>query len=140
MADVILIGASVRALADSAGRAGLNPICVDLFRDADLLARHPDSLICPFEQYPEGFWPALQSLPPLPVIYSGGLENYSSLVDLISTRHEIRGNAGSVLRRVRDPFLLNRYLLVNESNHQQAGELGRHRVTINRMTIIFSKN
>lgn len=35
-ADIILAGASVRSLAQSAVEAGLRPICIDLFCDADL--------------------------------------------------------------------------------------------------------
>ena len=41
--DVILAGASVRSLAESAVRNGLRPVCVDMFGDEDLcrlLQRH----------------------------------------------------------------------------------------------------
>ncbi|WP_020468389.1 ATP-grasp domain-containing protein [Zavarzinella formosa] len=110
MADVILIGASVRALADSARRAGMSPLCVDLFRDADLLAQHPDAILCPINQYPWGFVPILETLPPLPVIYTGGLENYPDVIEKIVERHQIWGNLPEVLRRVRDPFLVCEYI------------------------------
>ena len=102
MADVILIGASVRALATSARRAGLSPLCVDLFRDADLLAHHPDAIRCPIDEYPRGFVPILEELPPLPVIYTGGLENYPEVIGKIGRRHSICGNTPRVLRHVRN--------------------------------------
>lgn len=102
--DVILIGASVRAMAGSVSRAGLRPLCVDLFGDADLLTRHPDSLRCSIETYPFGFGEILRELPPLPVIYSGGLENYPELIAEIEKRHRVLGNSSEVLRRIRDPF------------------------------------
>ena len=110
MADVILIGASVRALAFSARRAGYSPLCVDLFRDADLLADFPDSLICPFSEYPHGFLEILQSLPASPLIYSGGFENHPDLIGQIARRHQILGNSADVLRRVRDPFAVHAFL------------------------------
>ncbi len=115
MADVILIGASVRALATSARRAGDDPLCVDLFRDADLVAHHPDAIHCPLDQYPHGFPAILETLPPLPVIYGGGFENYPDVIEAISRRHHLWGNPAGVLRRVRDPFVLaDRYAQCHE--------------------------
>ena len=39
--DLVIIGASARAAAFSAHRAGMRPWCVDLFGDADLARRFP---------------------------------------------------------------------------------------------------
>ena len=108
MADVILIGASVRALAASARRAGLSPLCVDLFRDVDLLSHHPDAILCPVGEYPRGFVPILEKLPPLPVIYAGGLENYPDVIERLGERHSIWGNSPRVLRHVRNPGRVRR--------------------------------
>ena len=49
--NLLIFGASVRAAAFSALRAGLQPWCADLFADADLRAR------CPTIQVPPGLYP-----------------------------------------------------------------------------------
>ena len=102
--DVIVLGASARAAAFSAHRAGLRPWCVDLFADADLSRRFPTRKV-PFEDYPHGLLRALRDAPQGPVIYTGGLENYPALIAQID--RPLWGNPPSVLRRVRSPFLLN---------------------------------
>lgn len=101
-ADVILIGASVRALSSAARIAGLKPICVDLFRDADLAAHHPDALICPWQQYPHGFIQICAQLPALPIIYTGGFENYPDVIAELNKRHVVWGNTPDVLQQVRE--------------------------------------
>ena len=52
--SLLIFGASVRAAAFSALRAGLQPWCADLFADADLRARCP-TIRVPAEVYPDGF-------------------------------------------------------------------------------------
>src|SRR5437879_3212295 len=98
--QVIIVGASVRAAAYSATRAGLEPYAIDLFADRDLTA------ICPavsIERYPYDFLPQLAAAPRAPWIYTGGLENYPSLVDKLAAIRPLMGNSGCVLRAVRDP-------------------------------------
>jgi predicted ATP-grasp superfamily ATP-dependent carboligase len=101
--NLIIIGASTRAAAFSAHRAGLRPWCVDLFADADLARRFPVRKI-PLQAYPEGFLAALGDAPDGPVLYTGGLENYPDLLARID--RPLWGNSPDVLRRVRDPYLL----------------------------------
>lgn len=108
-ADVLLIGASVRAAAQSARRAGLRPWCADLFADADLQAIAP-TVALPGNCYPQGFLELLRTAPAGPVIYTGGLENHPDLIDAIAAERPLWGNPGPVLRRVRDPFLLQSVL------------------------------
>jgi len=98
---VIILGASTRAAAFSALRAGLRPWCIDLFADADLQSR------CPVERlrgrYPQGFLDAIDHAPQAPWIYTGGLENWPKLVAQLSERRPLWGNSAEVLRRVRQP-------------------------------------
>ena len=105
-ADVICAGASARSLAFSCLRAGLRPVTCDLFYDSDLAARCPGIRIAT-DTWPEGILDALEQLPPLPVIYSGGLENHPDLISRIENRHEILGNGSAVLARALDPSALN---------------------------------
>ncbi len=105
-ADVICAGASARSLAFSCLRAGLRPVTCDLFYDTDLAARCPGTRIAA-DTWPEGILGALEQLPLLPVIYSGGLENHPDLISRIENRHEILGNGSAVLARALDPSALN---------------------------------
>jgi predicted ATP-grasp superfamily ATP-dependent carboligase len=123
-ADVICAGASARSLAFSCLRAGLRPVTCDLFYDSDLAARCPGTRIAA-DTWPEGLLGALEQLPLLPVIYSGGLENHPDLISRIESRHEILGNASAVLARALDPFALNGCLAragLTVAEIRQAGE------------------
>src|SRR5437763_10103190 len=106
---VILIGASVRAAAGSALRAGRRPWCADLFADADLKRLGPARRIA-MSVYPRGFVRALAEAPPGPWLYTGGLENHPRLVDRLARTRPLWGNGATVLERVRDPELLARRL------------------------------
>ena len=80
MSRVLIVGASARAAAASALRAGLDPWCADLFADADLRALVPDSIRCPAGQYPSALTELLRDAPAGPLMYTGGLENHPNLV------------------------------------------------------------
>jgi len=101
----VLVGASVRAAAFSAMRAGLEPWCADLFADADLQARCP-VLAVPASRYPHGLVDALAAWPPGPWMYTGALENRPHLVDRLSRKRALWGNGAAVLRKVRSPYRL----------------------------------
>jgi predicted ATP-grasp superfamily ATP-dependent carboligase len=104
---LILIGASVRAAAQSAVRAGFSPWCVDHFADADL------TLACPARsvaRYPHDLPAALRDAPPGPWMYTGALENHPEIIAEIAAKRELWGNPPEVLRRVRDPLLLSETL------------------------------
>lgn len=103
---LLILGASTRAAAWSAWRAGYQPVCVDLFLDEDLRAV---AEVLPLESYPDGFYPAVKHLPPTPWIYTGGLENFPDIVEQISTIHPLCGNGSEILRLVRDPFWLESF-------------------------------
>ena len=103
--NLIIVGASARAAAFSALRAGLRPWCADLFADADLRARCLVTAV-PLERFPLSAAQLLRQAPPGPFLYTGGLENRSRLVAAIARRHTLWGNTPDVLRAVRDPLRL----------------------------------
>lgn len=101
--DLLILGASTRAAAFSALRAGLHPFCGDLFADRDLEARCPVAAV-PGKCYPEGLMDVARQAPPGPWIYTGGLENRPEIVERISLSRDLWGNPPEVLRRARDPY------------------------------------
>ena len=101
--DLIIVGASARAAAFSALRAGLKPYAIDLFADSDLCAACEAVRI---DRYPAEFASALAKAPTAPWIYTGGLENYPRLVTHMAAIRPLCGNPADVLRQVRDPELL----------------------------------
>ena len=86
---IVIVGASARAAAFSALRAGLAPWCADLFADADLAARCP-AVAVPFDQYPHGFLKIVRQAPPGPWLFTGGLENHPKLIDRIACDRPVR--------------------------------------------------
>jgi len=101
--DLIIIGASARAAALSARRAGMRPWCADLFADRDLRRLAPVRRVA---DYPHGLLAALADAPQAPLLYTGGLENWPDL--LAQVGRPLWGNGPDILRRVRSPFLLAR--------------------------------
>jgi predicted ATP-grasp superfamily ATP-dependent carboligase len=106
---LIITGASTRAAAFSALRAGFRPWCADLFADADLRRRCPVSAV-PGRQYPHGLPAVLRAAPPGPWMFTGGLENHPDVVAAVSRDRPIWGNSAEVLRFVRDPVEVARVL------------------------------
>lgn len=104
---LLLLGASVRAAAQSAARLGLTPICGDLFGDADL----PDVAIGQVARsFPGDLIRIAAEAPAAPWLYTGGLENHPRVVATISQTRQLYGNPANILRRVRNPFELERVL------------------------------
>ncbi len=100
---VLILGASTRAAAFSAWRAGYEPVCVDQFADADLQAIaevHPvDSL----SVASTSFLSAIQSQPDLPILYAGGMENHPKLLRMLEADRTLWGASGEAIQRVRHP-------------------------------------
>jgi predicted ATP-grasp superfamily ATP-dependent carboligase len=97
---LVILGASARAAAFSAMRAGIPTFCADLFADADLVRRSPAIRV---DDYPAGLAAAADRAPPGHWMYTGALENYPHLVDRIAAGRSLLGNAGAELKAVRDP-------------------------------------
>jgi uncharacterized protein len=106
MASLLIVGASARAAAASARRAGFEPWCADLFADADLRAMVPSASRCPADRYPHGLVELLASAPMAPWIYTGGLENHPKLIRKMAALRPLWGNGPEALRLSRDPFAI----------------------------------
>jgi predicted ATP-grasp superfamily ATP-dependent carboligase len=98
-----IVGASARAAAASAVRAGFRPITADLFADADLRTIATTTRISP---YPEGLTDWLRAVEPPAWMYTGALENHPELIDEMAWLAPLWGNPGDVLARVRSPWEL----------------------------------
>lgn len=106
-----VVGASARAAVTSLLRAGYRAVAADLFADADL------TRICPvtrIDEYPAGLVAWLRKTPCDGWIYTGALENYPELIDEMAALRPLLGNPGNVLRRVRDPLVLQAAMRANE--------------------------
>src|SRR6266571_1043132 len=102
---LLILGASVRAAAFSALRAGLRPWCVDLFADTDLQA------CCDARRlqgrYPNAFEETLRDAPFAPLVYTGGLENHPRLIARLTNRRPVWGNNADGLIASRDPLRMS---------------------------------
>jgi predicted ATP-grasp superfamily ATP-dependent carboligase len=100
-----IVGASVRAAAASAVRAGFQVAAADLFADADLRRIAAATRI---DNYTRGFRDWLANLAPRPNawMFTGALENRPDLVDTLSDIAPLWGNRGAVLQAVRSPWRL----------------------------------
>jgi uncharacterized protein len=107
---LIILGASARAAAASARRAGFEPWTADLFADADLRAMVPATVRCPIGDYPGGFREILRGAADAPWIYTGGLENHPNLIRDLSEIRPLWGNGPNVLTACRSPFRVERLL------------------------------
>jgi predicted ATP-grasp superfamily ATP-dependent carboligase len=100
--NLLIFGASTRAAAFSALRAGLSPWCADLFADADLHARCP-AMRLPARTFPDGFLYLVDSELKGPWMYTGGLENHVELIETFSLSHPLWGNRALAIDLARDP-------------------------------------
>ncbi len=98
--SLAIVGASARAAAMSACRAGFLPTAIDLFADADL------RLVASCRQcesYPRQLPVLLAQSPPGPWIYTGALENHPDLIAQMAAARPLWGNGPETLRAVRRP-------------------------------------
>jgi len=102
---LLIVGASGRAAAASAIRAGFDPFVIDLFADADTQRLCP-VLKCDPSDYPHGFIPLAENAPAGPWMYTGGLENHPEVVEAISKYRVLLGNDYEVLQTARNERLI----------------------------------
>ncbi|MEP7085749.1 MAG: ATP-grasp domain-containing protein [Gemmatimonadota bacterium] len=110
---VLLAGVSVRALAESAARAGASVVALDAYGDLDLrrVAQYvaiPRDGSGEFDQLAVAR--ASRKVGAEIVSYVSSFENAPDAVALLATGRTLIGNAPAVLRRVRDPLALARAL------------------------------
>ena len=108
---LLIVGASARAAAHSAVRAGLQPVCADMFLDEDLQAV---AQVLPLDDYPRGLPSVARIAPHCPWMYTGALENHPDIVARISADRALLGNPPDVVRRVRNPVHVRNVLLDND--------------------------
>jgi predicted ATP-grasp superfamily ATP-dependent carboligase len=101
---LVVAGASVRAFAASAARAGWSVHAADLFGDHDL--RGLASEVVTISPYPAGLPAAIAGWPPAPLVYTGALENHPDVLSLLGTTRPLAGCPAMCVRRVRDPDVL----------------------------------
>ena len=99
---LIIIGASARAAAQSAIRAGYQPWCIDLFADRDLQAIAPVRR-CPRDQWPQGVMELMQDAPPGPVLLTGAMENHIEVVRALERERELLTGPSSAMEMLRSP-------------------------------------
>jgi uncharacterized protein len=106
-ADVlIIVGASARALAQSAATAGWAVHAADLFADDDLRTAAVQATRVDPRGYPSSLMAAVTQFPPGAWCYTGAIENHPQLIDDLAMLRPLAGNAGPAVRAVRDPFLI----------------------------------
>ena len=98
-----IVGASVRAAAQSALRAGIAPLAGDLFADVDLVACCPARRVA---RYPHGLLSVVAGPQAGPWMYTGALENHPALVARMAEVRPLLGCGAAVLQEVRDPVRL----------------------------------
>ena len=111
--SVLLCGASVRSLAESAIAAGLRPLCVDFFEDEDL--KHMLGCgrgrfvgrIDSFTQLPRRIHSVRNSIP---LLWAGGLENHSDVLREIGRHRPVIGPSPDSIDQLRDPWKLQAWL------------------------------
>ena len=106
MPGLLLLGASIRAAAQSAARAGFHVVGGDLFADRDA-RRVADCHVV--DDYPDGLLQLRARFPELPVAITGALENHPEMLDAFADLGDYWGNSSAVVRRIRDPFALQRF-------------------------------
>ena len=98
--DLVVVGASVRAIAGSAARAGFIVHAADLFGDLDL--RELAATVETVRPYPAGLPAAIAAFPPAPWIYTGALENHPELIAVMAAARPLAGCSPEAVARVRD--------------------------------------
>lgn len=103
---VAILGASTRAMTQSAVRAGYRVVACDLFGDDDLRQIADRVFVVTQDRYPFGFLDFASELAGGPWCYTGGLENHPGLIERLRRVSPLWGNDAQVGQRVRDPDVL----------------------------------
>lgn len=106
---ILLVGLTMRMLAELAVRAGYPVLALDYFGDADLQALCPSRSLLRDYNLPysaAGLVNAAGDLAAPAVVYSANLENYPVEVARLSQGRRLLGNGPETLTQVRDPVRL----------------------------------
>ena len=111
MTSLLICGASTRAVADSAARAGFSVTALDAFADLD---QHPAvramSVVTNGHATAAALARSAMSVDAEAVVYLSPFENHPRAIARIAAGRRLWGNAPDTLRAVRDPFTLARRL------------------------------
>lgn len=105
----ILLGASVRSLAQSAVSSGWRLICCDFFHDADLahlLSATGNTFLGSLGSFREAPDRLAHIAESIPVVWCGGLENSTEVLERLSEQRPVLGSSIAAIRSVRDPARL----------------------------------
>ncbi len=99
--SLLIVGASARAAAQSARRAGFFVSAADAYCDCDLQrsAQHFKRI----ENYPQGIAAAIARDASDAWVYTGAMENHLDAFHQLSVGRKLWGNAAAIVQRVRDP-------------------------------------
>lgn len=102
---VLIVGGSTRAAACSARRAGLQPICADLFADHDT---RQIAEVIPVRNFPESLPDDVAQVQADGWFYTGALENRPDLIERMehagASYGPLLGTRATALKQIRDPF------------------------------------
>jgi hypothetical protein len=108
MKRVLVVGGSTRAAAWSARRAGLQPVCADLFADLDT---RQIAEVVHVRDYPCSLPQDVAHINADGWFYTGGIENHPDLVEQMdrpdASYGPLLGTSAAALRLIRDPFWLS---------------------------------
>lgn len=105
----MLVGVTMRMLAELATRAGYPVIALDYFGDADLKAICPNRSLLRDYNLPysvSALVNAASELKAAAVVYSANLENFPTEVARLAQGRQLLGNTPDTLAQVRDPLRL----------------------------------
>ena len=105
MRQLLILGASVRAAAQSAAACGYSVSAADLFADRDLAEVASCVRVA---NYPTDLLDIRRQLPDVPMMYTGALENYPELLEELQDAGPFWGIASANVRQLRDPTTLER--------------------------------
>ena len=101
---LVVAGASARAMAESATRAGWLVHAADLFADLDL--RAVAQMAERARPYPDALPATVSRFPPGPWLYCGAVENHPHVIEAISRARPLAGCPPGAVAAVRDPDAL----------------------------------
>lgn len=100
----IVVGATARAFAESAARAGWLVHAADIFGDTDLRAVAAQARRV--QRYPDEVPAAVADFPMAPVVWTGALENHPAVIEALARDRPLAGCSAAAIRGVRDPARL----------------------------------
>jgi len=95
--ELLIVGASTRAAAYSAIRAGCTPVCYDFYADSDTQAVAEVHQIAD----PQQLVALICQRPPAEVMYVGGIENAPDVLTCLSEKHHLIGNPLETVQKIR---------------------------------------